>query len=572
MVGGSVPQRCGHRERDPRSHRRARPYRGLNRRRDPQLLGASARPEDRHDPGPDEQHHTHRRAPGPLPGAVRRVLRPAAREHGVLRDRPTGVGVRRVDGARGLARRRPDGGRGRERDAAAPELQLRRVPHDLGHACRGRAGTGLHPRRVTADDRGRHPHEHAGEPGSLDPRPAGVQARRGDATLAAHAGGGPRGRRVPGDADLMASYAERLEAVWGEEPGLASWIGTVDHKRIGMRYLYTGFICFAIAGAEAVVMRLQLARPELSLVSPETYDRLFTMHGVTMMFLFATPVLSGFGNYMVPLMIGARDMAFPRLNAFGYWVFLGAGVFLTSAFLVGQAPNDGWFNYAPLASSAFTPDHAIDFYALGLIFIGVSTIVGAINFIITAFKCRAPGMSLNRIPIFVWGEIAFAFTVVFALPALTIANVFLELDRKFGFHFYDAPGGDPVLWQHLFWFFGHPEVYLVVLPAMGIVAEIIAVFSRKKLFGYRTIVYTAVATGVISFFVWAHHQFVAGIDPRLASLFTITTLIISVPIAEMVFCYIATLFGGSITLATPMLWALSFVAEFLIGGVTGIFL
>jgi len=266
----------------------------------------------------------------------------------------------------------------------------------------------------------------------------------------------------------MASYAERLELVWHEGTGLSAWAGTVDHKRIGLRYLYTGFVFFVLAGLEATLMRVQLAAPGLDVLSPQTYNELFSMHGVTMMFLVATPILSGFGNYFVPLMIGARDMAFPRLNAFGYWVFLAAGVFLNSAFLVGQAPDDGWFTSLPLASEQFTPTLAIDFYALGLIFIGISTTAGAINFIVTILKLRAPGMTLNRIPIFVWGELAFALTVVFALPVLTVANVFLELERKFGFHFFDADGGgDPVLWQHLFWFFGHPEVYLIVLPALA---------------------------------------------------------------------------------------------------------
>ncbi|HZD18333.1 MAG TPA: cbb3-type cytochrome c oxidase subunit I, partial [Actinomycetota bacterium] len=304
------------------------------------------------------------------------------------------------------------------------------------------------------------------------------------------------------------SVAGELERVWAEGEGLAAWVGTVDHKRIGLRYFYTGFVFFAIAGLEAVLLRLQLARPNQELLSPETYNQLFSMHGVTMMFLFATPVLSGFGNYFVPLMIGARDMAFPRLNAFGYWVFLAAGVFLTSSFLVGQAPNDGWFNYLPLASDRFTPGLQIDFYAIGIVFIGISTTAGAINFIVTIFKMRAPGMTLNRVPIFVWGELAFAFTVIFALPPLTVANVFLELERRFGFRFYDVSGGgDPVLWQHLFWIFGHPEVYLVILPALGLVSAVIPTFARRAMVGYTYIVLAELFIFVISFGVWVHHMF-----------------------------------------------------------------
>ncbi|MBW3594799.1 MAG: cbb3-type cytochrome c oxidase subunit I, partial [Actinobacteria bacterium] len=271
----------------------------------------------------------------------------------------------------------------------------------------------------------------------------------------------------------MATLAEKLDAVWAEKPGIASFISTVDHKRIGFRYFYTGMLFLILGGIEALLIRMQLAGPELDLVTPEAFNQLFSMHGITMMFLFAMPVLSGFGNYFVPLMIGARDMAFPRLNAFGYWVFLAGGLFMYSAFLTGSAPNDGWFNYLPLADKSFTPGPNIDFYALGLIFLGISTTGGAINFIVTALKLRAPGMTLNRIPIFVWGELAMAFQIIFALPMLTLACILLVLQRKFGFHFYDpGGGGDPILWQHLFWIFGHPEVYIVVLPAFGIASAI----------------------------------------------------------------------------------------------------
>jgi cytochrome c oxidase subunit I+III len=368
----------------------------------------------------------------------------------------------------------------------------------------------------------------------------------------------------------MASYAERLESVWREEPGLASWVGTVDHKRIGMRYLYTGFAFFTIAGVQAILMRLQLARPNLSVVSPETYDRLFTMHGVFMMFFFATPVLSGFGNYMVPLMIGSRDMAFPRLNAFGYWIFLAAGIFMTSSFLTGHVPNDGWFNYVPLANRAFTPSRAIDFYALGLIFITISTTVGAINFIVTIFKCRAPGMSLNRIPIFVWGELAFAFTVIFGLPALTVANVFLELERKFGFHFYDVGGGgDPLLWQHLFWFFGHPEVYLVVLPALGLVSAIVPTFTRRPMIGYTYIVLAELFIFVISFGVWVHHMFATGLPLIAMGFISAASFLVVVPSGTQIFAWLATMVSGRLVLKTPMLFVLGFIVVFVIGGLSG---
>jgi cytochrome c oxidase subunit I+III len=368
----------------------------------------------------------------------------------------------------------------------------------------------------------------------------------------------------------MASSVERLESIWDEGVGLATWVGTVDHKRIGLRYLYTGFAFFVIAGVEAGLMRVQLARPGLTLVTPEVFNQLFTMHGVTMMFLFATPVLSGFGNYFVPLMIGARDMAFPRLNAFGYWVFLAAGIFLHSAFLVGRAPDDGWFNYAPLSLASFNPGLAIDFYALSLIFIGISTTAGAINFIVTIFKLRAPGMTLNRIPIFAWGELAFAFTVVFAIPPLTVANLFLELERRFGFHFYDATGGgDPVLWQHLFWIFGHPEVYLVILPALGLVSAIIPTFSRRPMIGYTLIVLAELFIFVISFGVWVHHMFAVGLPPIAMGFISAASFMVVIPSGTQIFAWLATMFSGRLVLATPMLFVLGFLVTFVLGGLTG---
>jgi cytochrome c oxidase subunit I+III len=368
----------------------------------------------------------------------------------------------------------------------------------------------------------------------------------------------------------MVALSERLETVWSEGSGLAAWIGTVDHKRIGMRYLYTGFAFFALAGLEAGMLRTQLSQPDLRILDPDLYNQLFSMHGVTMMFLFATPVLSGFGNYIVPLMIGARDMAFPRLNAFGYWVFVAAGIFLTSSFLVGAAPNDGWFNYVPLASKEFTPTRNIDFYAIGIVFIGISTTVGAINFIVTILKLRTPGMTLNRIPIFVWGELAFALTVIFAIPPLTVANVFLELDRRFGFHFFDAAGGgDPVLWQHLFWIFGHPEVYLVVLPALGLVSAIIPTFSRRPMIGYSFIVLAELFIFVISFGVWVHHMFSVGLPTIALGFISAASFVVVIPSGTQIFAWLATMMAGRVVLKTPMLFVLGFLVLFAIGGLSG---
>jgi heme/copper-type cytochrome/quinol oxidase subunit 1 len=258
-------------------------------------------------------------------------------------------------------------------------------------------------------------------------------------------------------------------------------VGTVDHKRIGTRYLVTAAVFFAAAGVEASLMRAQLARPDEHLLGPERYDQVFSMHGLTMIFLFVTPMLSGFGNYLVPLMIGARDMAFPRLNAFGYWVFLAAGLFMYSGLVLGKAPDNGWFNYAPLSIQPYSDGPNIDFYAIGLLFLGISTTVGAVNFIVTILKLRAPGMSINRMPIFCWAILATSISIVFAIPSLSVASGFLELQRSWGFHFFDtAGGGDPLLWQHLFWIFGHPDVYIIFLPAVGIVSSIVPVFSRRS--------------------------------------------------------------------------------------------
>src|SRR5918992_3140547 len=340
----------------------------------------------------------------------------------------------------------------------------------------------------------------------------------------------------------MATIAQRLDAIWAERPGLASFISTVDHKRIGFRYFYTGMVFLIFGGIEALLIRMQLAGPRLEIIGPEAFNQMFSMHGITMMFLFAMPVLSGFGNYFVPLQIGARDMAFPRLNAFGYWVFLAGGLFLYSAFLTGSAPDDGWFNYLPLADKSFTPGINIDFYALGLIFLGISTTGGAINFIVTILKLRAPGMTLNRIPIFVWGELAMAFQIVFALPMLTLACVLLILQRKFGFHFFDAgAGGDPILWQHLFWIFGHPEVYIVVLPAFGIASAIIPTHARRRMVGYTYIVLAELGTALIGFGVWVHHMFATGLPQMTMAFISAASFMVAIPSGVQVFAWLATL-------------------------------
>jgi cytochrome c oxidase subunit I+III len=368
----------------------------------------------------------------------------------------------------------------------------------------------------------------------------------------------------------MATLAERLDSVWRERPGLATWLTTVDHKKIGVKYIYTSFVFFVIGGIQSLIMRAQLTDAGLNLVNPEAYNQLFSMHGITMMFLFAMPMFSGFGNYFVPLMIGTRDMAFPRLNAFGYWAFLGAGIFLYSSFLVGQAPNDGWFNYPPQALRLFTPGLNADFYSLGVIFLGVSSTGGAINFIVTILKMRAPGMTLNRMPIFVWGELAMALQIVFALPFLTAAAAMLLLDRRFGFHFYDAAnGGDPVLWQHLFWFFGHPEVYIIALPGFGMVSALIPTLSRRPMVGYTYIVLAEMATALIGFGVWVHHMFATGLPTLTLSFASAASMMVVIPTGVQFFAWLATMVTGKLVLKTPTLFVLGFIVIFVLGGLTG---
>ncbi|MCC7386506.1 MAG: cbb3-type cytochrome c oxidase subunit I [Deltaproteobacteria bacterium] len=363
---------------------------------------------------------------------------------------------------------------------------------------------------------------------------------------------------------------------------IKKYLWSTDHKMIAMQYLFTGMAMALIGGFTVYAFRMQLAFPGQSvpgygLVSPDQYNALVTTHGSVMIFWVAMPVLiAAFGNYLIPLMIGCDDMVFPRINRLSYQIFLLSALILIASFFVpGGAFGGAWTAYPPLsAKSAFNlsgPGSTMWLLAVALEF--VAFLLGGINFITTAMNSRAPGMKLYDIPMVVWMIVLASIMFMASVGPLVAGAVMLLFDQNFGTGFFDpAKGGDPVLWQHLFWFFGHPEVYVVLLPAMGIVAEVITVFARKKLFGYKTVLYTVFATGLISFFVWAHHQFIAGIDPRMANVFTVTTLIISVPIAEMLFLYIATLYGGSIRFTTPMLWALGFIAEFLLGGVTGIFL
>jgi cytochrome c oxidase subunit I+III len=364
----------------------------------------------------------------------------------------------------------------------------------------------------------------------------------------------------------------RLERIWEEPSGLVGWLTTTDHKRIGLLYFFTTLMFFGAGGVEALLLRTQLIGPDQGLLSPEAYNQLFTMHGVTMVFLVVVPMSTGaFGNYLLPLMIGARDMAFPRMNALSYWIFLASGLFIYTGLFLGTAPDAGWFDYVPLAETQFTPSVGIDFYALGLIFIGVSTSLAAINFIVTIFKLRAPGMSLNRMPLFCYAFLAVSFALVFALPPLNTALVFLELDRLLGFHFYDvALGGSALLWQHLFWIFGHPEVYIIILPAFGIATSIIPAFASRRMIAYPFVAIAEVLVAFIGFGVWAHHMFAVGLATVTAVYFAGASLIIVIPSAIQLFAWITTLVAGRPRFATPLLWIVGFIVFFIVGGLSGI--
>jgi cytochrome c oxidase subunit I len=348
-------------------------------------------------------------------------------------------------------------------------------------------------------------------------------------------------------------------------------VTTVDHKKIGLRYIVTAMLFLLVGGIEALLIRLQLARPDQRLLTPEAYNQIFSIHGITMIFWYAQPILSGFSNYLVPLLIGARDMAFPRLNAFTYWAFLLSGLFLYAGVPLGQAPHAGWFAYVPYTTERFSPGLNMDFYTLALIFLTISTTAGAINLIVTIFRLRAPGMAISKMPLLLYSTLTMSFSVVFSLPALTAACVFLELDRQWGTHFFDpAGGGDAVLWQHLFWFFGHPWVYIVFLPATGMISMIVPVFARRPIVGYPYIAMATVLTGLVGFGVWVHHMFATGMSYMSMSFFSAASMTISIFSAIQVFAWVATLWTGTPVLATPLLFTLGFLAALVIGGLNGI--
>src|SRR5919112_197308 len=355
------------------------------------------------------------------------------------------------------------------------------------------------------------------------------------------------------------------------ETGLWSWLTTVDHKRIGTLYLFTSLFFFAWGGIEAALIRWQLAGPNKHVVSAEMYNQLFTMHGTTMVFLAIMPLSAAFFNFLIPLQIGARDVAFPRLNAFSYWVYLFGGLFITLPIFFAVAPDGGWFGYAPLTTRQFSQGLNIDFWVLGLQILGISSLAAAFNFITTIINMRAPGMNLMRMPIFTWMSFVVQFLVVLAFPVITIALVFLQFDRFFGTQFYmPSAGADPLLWQHLFWIFGHPEVYILILPAFGLVSEVLPTNSKKPLFGYPVMVYSGILIGFLGFGVWAHHMFSVGMGPIADTVFSLTTMLIAIPTGVKIFNWIFTMWDGTLRFTTAMKFAIGLVGLFTIGGISGV--
>ncbi len=373
---------------------------------------------------------------------------------------------------------------------------------------------------------------------------------------------------------LPAEEAKRLLArAWGPSRRPLPWLRTVSSLDIGKRYLVTAFGFFAAAGVLGLMMRWQLVRPENDLMGPDLFDQVFTMHGTTMMFLFAVPVMDGLAIYLVPLMLGTRNLPFPRLNAFGYYVYLLAGLLLWGAFLLGIGPDAGWFSYVPLSGPEFSPGKRVDVWAQLITMTEIAALIVAVQIVVAVLKLRAVGMSLDRIPLYVWSMLVTSFMVIFAMPSVALASTVLALDRLVGTHLFNqVEGSDPLLWQHLFWFFGHPEVYIIFVPALGIISSIVATFSRRPVFGYPAMVLALLATGFVSFGLWVHHMFTTGLPQLGESFFTSASMLIAVPTGVQIFCWIATLATGRPQLRSPLLFVLGFFAIFVVGGLSGVML
>ncbi len=370
--------------------------------------------------------------------------------------------------------------------------------------------------------------------------------------------------------EIVPPQMEKMER-FEEHGGLLKWVASVDHKQIAVMYMLTSLFFFLVGGVEALLMRWQLAKPQNHFLTPEAYNQLFTLHGTTMIFLVAVPALLAFGNYFIPLQIGARDIAFPRLNAMSYWLFLFGGVLLYGSILAGNAPDMGWFSYAPLSEKPYSSLGGVDYWALGLLVIGIGTVSTAINFLVTIATLRAPGMSFKRLPLFTWMSAVNSFLIILAFPALNSALFMLLIDRNLhGRFFTPDAGGSPLLWQHIFWNFGHPEVYIMILPAFGIISEVIPVFSRQPIFGYGFVAGSTVAIGLLSFAVWAHHMFATGMGHDVDVFFAAGSALIAVPTGIKIFNWIATMWGGKIRFTTAMQFASAFLIEFTIGGLSGV--
>ena len=373
-------------------------------------------------------------------------------------------------------------------------------------------------------------------------------------------------------ADQYRSETAELTRTYESYGGVWGWITSVDHKSIGKRYIATCFFFFLLAGLNAAVMRLQLARPESHIVGPDRYNQLFTTHGSAMMFLFAVPVMTAFATYLVPLMVGTRELAYPRLNAFGYWVFLTGGLFLFVGQYTNTGPDTGWFAYVPLSGPEYAPGKRVDVWAQMVTFTEIAALVAAVEMIVTILKMRAPGMSINRIPLYVWSILVVAFMILFAMPSVAIAStMMLAMDRLVATHFFNrAEGGDPLLWQHMFWFFGHPEVYIMFIPGLGFVSSVVETFTGRKIFGYPVMVLSLIVTGFVAFGLWVHHMFATPIPQMGRTLFTAASVLIAIPTGAQIFCWIATIWSGRPRFATALLFALGFVVVFTIGGLTGV--
>ncbi|HEY6991246.1 MAG TPA: cytochrome c oxidase subunit I [Bryobacteraceae bacterium] len=364
-----------------------------------------------------------------------------------------------------------------------------------------------------------------------------------------------------------------LEKAWRHRPGIFGWLSVTTHQAIGMRYIVTAFIMLLLGGAEALLMRTQLARPNNTFLGPDRYNEIFTTHGTTMMFLFAVPVMEGMAIYLIPLMLGTRNVAFPRLNAFGYWLYLGGCLFLYWGVFTNTAPDMGWFAYAPLSGPQFTPGKRTDFWAQMITFTEVSALCVAAEIIVTIFKMRAPRMSLNRMPLYVWSMLVQSFMVIFAMPGVVIASSYLLSDRTIATHFVNpAEGGDPLAYQHIFWFFGHPEVYIIFIPALGFVSSIVVANARRAIFGYPAMVLSLIANGFIAFGLWVHHMFATGLPQIGEAYFTASSMMIAITSGIQIFCWLATLWTGRVRRTTALHFVYGFIAIFVLGGLTGVML